>query len=94
MPRKKRWQDKNTTDEGSHKDGRKREEALVTSAPSTPAKEAPPQAEEIMKRIAEAEQLEGVGRSPSLSLTSQLAQMAAEARPSMLGKEETVRRKL
>ena len=35
----------------------------------SPAKEAPPQAEDIMKWIAEAEQLEGVGRSPSLLLT-------------------------
>ena len=37
--------------------------ALVTAAPTTPAKEAPLEAEEIMRRIAETEQLEGVGRS-------------------------------
>ena len=46
-----------------------------------------------MRRIAEVGQLEGVGRSPLSSPTRQLAQMAAEARPSMLGREETVRRK-
>ena len=46
------------------------------------------------KRIAEAEQLEGIGRSPSLLPTQQLAKMAAEAWPSMLGKEEPARRKL
>ena len=62
--------------------------------PPTPAKEATPQAEEKMRRIAEAEQLKGVGRSPLSSLTQQLAQMAAEAGPSMSGKEEPVRRKL
>ena len=36
----------------------------------------------------------GAGRSPSLLLTQQLAQMAAEVRPSMLGREELARRKL
>ena len=62
--------------------------------PPTPAKEAPPQVEEIMCRITKAEQLEEEGRSPSLLLTQQLAQMAAEARPSTLGKGEPVRKKL
>ena len=42
----------------------------------------------------EAEQLEGVGRLPSSSPTQQLAQMAVEARPSMLGGKEPARRKL
>ena len=70
----------------------KRPSSLVH--PPTPAKEAPPQAEEIMCWIAEVEWLKGVGRSPSSLLTQQLAQMAAEARQSMLGKEEPVRRKL
>ena len=37
--------------------------------PHTPTKEAPLQAEEFMCWIAEAEQLNGIGRSPSLSLT-------------------------
>ena len=47
-----------------------------------------------MKWIAETEQLEGVGRSPSSLMTQQLALMAAEARPSKSGEEETFRRKL
>ena len=83
-----------TTDEGSDYGERKGKEALITSAPPPPAKEAPPQAEDIMKWIVEAEQLEGVGRSPSSLLTQQLAQMAVEAGPSTLGGEEPVRRKL
>ena len=62
--------------------------------PPTPAKEAPPQTEDIMRQIAEVEQLKGVGRSPSLLLTQQLAQVAVEAGPSKLGEEEPVRRKL
>ena len=60
-------------------------------APPTPAKEAPLQAEEIMHCIAEVEQLKGVGRSASSSLTQQLAQMAAEAWPSISGKKEPTR---
>ena len=84
----------NTTDEGSHEDGRKGEEALIIGAPPTPAKEVPPQAEEIMRRIAEAGQLKGIGRSPLSLLPLQLAQMAVEAGPSTLGKEEPVRRRL
>ena len=52
-------------DEGSYEGGGDTKRALVTSAPPTPAKEAPPQAEEIMRRIAEVEHLKGVGRSPS-----------------------------
>ena len=88
------WQYTSTMDEGSDKGGDETEEAPITGAPPTPGKEAPLQAEEIMQRIAEVEQFEGVGRSPSLLPTQQLAQMAAEAGPSMLGKEETVRRKL
>ena len=80
-------------DKGSDQGGDKRKEALVTDAPPTPVKEAPQQAEEIMHWIADGEQLEGVGRSPSSSPTLQLAQMAVEAGPSTLGKE-TVRRKL
>ena len=47
-----------------------------------------------MHRIAEADQLEGVGRSPSSSPTQQLAHMAAEAGPSVLGREKPARRKL
>ena len=80
----------NTIDEGSQEDGRRGEEPFIAGAPPTPAKEVPLQAEEIMRRITEVGQLEGVGRSP-LSLATQLA---AEAGPSMLDKEEPVRRKL
>ena len=36
--------------------------------PPSPAQKAPPEAGEIMRRIAEAEQLEGMGRSLSSSL--------------------------
>ena len=45
----------------------KRSSSLVH--PPTPAKEAPLQAEEIMRRIAEVGQLKRVGRSPSSLLT-------------------------
>ena len=47
-----------------------------------------------MRRIVEAGQLEGEVRSSLSLLTLQLAQMAVEAGPSMLGKEEPVRRML
>ena len=50
--------------------------------------------EEAEKPLEETRQLEDVGRSPSSLLTQQLAQMAVETGPSMLGKEEPVRRKL
>ena len=60
----------------------------------SPAKKASPRMEEMEKWVEAAEQLEGVGRSPSSSLTQQLVQMAAEARPSKLGEEEPARRKL
>ena len=49
--------------------------------------------EEAERWVEEARQLEEVGQSPSLSPTQQLAQMAVEARPSVLG-EEPVKRKL
>ena len=69
-------------DKGSDKGGDKTEEALITGAPPTPAKEVPLQDEDIVCWIAEVEQLEGVGRSPLSLPTQQLAQMAAEAGPS------------
>ena len=50
--------------------------------------------EEAEKQVEEARRLEDVERSSSLLLTQQLAQMAVEARPSALGKEEPVGRKL
>ena len=62
--------------------------------PPSPPQEAPPEAGEIMRRIAEAEQLEVVGRSPSLLPTRKLAQMAAEAGPSKLGGEALAHKKL
>ena len=65
-----------------------------TSAPPSPAPDTPPRLEEIMKRIAEANQLEQEGRSPQSLLTWQLAQMAAEARPSTLGGEDLAQKKL
>ena len=49
--------------------------------------------EEAERWVEEASQLEEVGRSLSLLLTQQLAQMAAEAGPSALG-EEPAQRKL
>ena len=48
---------------------------------------------EMVKRVEEAGRLEEVGQSPSLLPTQQLAQMAAEARPSASG-EEPAQRKL
>ena len=52
------------------------------------------QLEEIVKWVEEARWLEEVGRSLSSSPTQQLAQMAVEAGPSIMGGEEPVRRKL
>ena len=62
--------------------------------PPSPAPQTPQGAEEIMRRIAEVEWLEGVGRSPLSSLTQQLAQMAVEVGPSTWGGEEPARKKL
>ena len=72
----------------------KGEGALFTSPLPISSTRNPPGAEEIMRRIAEAEQLEGVGRLPPLLPTQQLAQMAVEVRPSMSGREEPARKKL
>ena len=52
---------------------------------SLPTREVEQVLEEMMKWVEEASRLEAVGRSPSSSLTQQLAQMAAEAGPSALG---------
>ena len=46
--------------------------------PPAPAQETPPDQDEMGMRVAEAEWLEEVGRSPQSSLTQQLAQMATE----------------
>ena len=52
------------------------------------------QLEEVEKWVEEARQLEQLGRSPLSLPTGQLAQMAVGARPSTLGGEEPIRRKL
>ena len=62
--------------------------------PPSPAPQTPPGAEEIMKRIVEAEQLEEVGRSPLSLPTQQLALIAVEVGPSMSGGKELARKKL
>ena len=54
---------------------------------SSPTREVEQMLEEIKGRVEEVSRLEGVGRSPSLSPTRQLAQMAAEAGPSVSGEE-------
>ena len=59
----------------------------------SPMREEEKRLEEAERWVEEARQLEDVGRFPSLLPTQQLAQMAVEARPSVLG-EELVRRKL
>ena len=62
--------------------------------PSPMREEEKRQMEEAEKQVEEARRLEYVGRSPSSLPTQQFTQMAAEAGPSALGKEEPVRRKL
>ena len=61
--------------------------------PQSPVQEAPLGPEEIISRIAEAEWLEEVGRSPQSLPTQQLAQMAVETEPSTLGGEGPARKK-
>ena len=60
---------------------------------SSPTREVEKTLEEAERWVEETRQLEEVGRSLSLLPAQQLAQMAAEARPSVLG-EEPVKRKL
>ena len=59
----------------------------------SPMREEEKKLEEAERWVEEARWLEDVGRSPSSLPTQQLAQMAAETRPSALG-EEPVRMKL
>ena len=66
----------------------------ITNAPPSLALETPLGPEEMIKCIADMEQLEEVGRSPQFSLTQQLVQMATEAGPSMSGGEEPAQKKL
>ena len=62
--------------------------------PSPAREEEKRQMEEAEKWVDKARRLEDVGRSLSSSPTQQLAQIAVEAWPSMLGKEEPARKKL
>ena len=59
-----------------------------------PELEQTPTQSKLERRVKEAEKLGEVGRLLELSPTQQLAQMAAEAGPSISGGEETARRKL
>ena len=59
----------------------------------SPAREVEKTVEEAERQVEEARQLEEVSQSPSSLPTQQLAQMAAEARPSASG-EEPAKRKL
>ena len=58
----------------------------------SPAREVEKMVEEAGRQVEEARWLEEVGWSLSSSPTWQLAQMAAEARPSALGEEPAVRK--
>ena len=62
--------------------------------PPVPEVEQAPTQSELERRVEEAEKLGEVGRLPELLPTQKLAQMAAEARPSTLDREEPARRKL
>ena len=68
------------------------EKPPVPVEPPMPEEEAPPTQSERERR-AEAEKL-GVGRLLESLLTRELTQIGAEARPSMLGREEPARKKL
>ena len=59
----------------------------------SPVREVEQTMEEAERQVEEASRLEEVGRLPSSLPTQQLAQMAAEAGPAVLG-EEPARRKL
>ena len=69
-------------------------EPPMPAEPPVPDAEAPPTLGKMERRKVEAEKLAEVGRLLELSPTWQLAQMAAEARPSMSGREELARKKL
>ena len=61
--------------------------------PPAPTQEPQLDQEEMRRRVMEAEWLEEVGTLPGSSPTWQLAQMAVEARPSTLGREEPAHKK-
>ena len=88
------WQNKSIKNKDCGIDGGKGKKAPSPVCPPSTAKEAPLRVEEMERRIEEAEQLEGVGQSPSFLPTWQLAQMAAEARSSKSGREEPAHKKL
>ena len=69
-------------------------ESPALAEPPVPTKEAPQTPGEVERRRVEMSKLEELGRSPELSPTQQLAQMAEEATPSMSGGEELARKKL
>ena len=64
------------------------QQPLMPTDPPVPEVETPPTQSELEKRIEEAEKLGEVGRLPGSSSTQQLAQMAVEAKPSLLDGEE------
>ena len=70
------------------------EEPSVPVEPPVFEVEAPPTPSEMERRRAEVEKLEEVRRYPESSLTQHFAQIAAEARSSMSGREDLARRKL
>ena len=72
----------------------RRQVLVEAQGPPSLAQETPPDPEEIIRRIAEAEWLEEGGRSSQSLPTQQLAQMAVEAGPSKLGGEEPAHKKL
>ena len=66
----------------------------VLGDPPVPEVGTPLTQSELERRIEEVEKLGEVGRFMESSLTQQLAQMAAEAGPSTLDREELAKRKL
>ena len=70
------------------------QEPPVLVDPPVPGYQEAPTQSELDRMVEETEKLGEVGRSLESSSTQQLAQMAVEARPSMLGGEEPARRKL
>ena len=66
----------------------------IAERETPPVQSELPTLSELEKRAEEAKRLGEVGRSPESSPTQQLAQMAAEAGPSMSGGEEPARRKI
>ena len=89
-PRKGREREREM-DEDQGRGPKPSSEAPTPVDPPAPVLETPPDQDEMRRRVAEAEQLEEVGRSPQ-SLPTQ--QMAAEAGPSTSGGKDPARKKL